>query len=56
LRTNLKRPVKVNRLTRMFVPNPKYAFQSPGVQSGGGLAVVAGAPAVIVAVVMLASP
>src|SRR5207342_881291 len=35
LSTNCKRPVSTRRLTRMLVPKPKSAFQSPGVQSLG---------------------
>ena len=34
-KTNNNSPVSVKRLTRMFVPNPKKAFQSPGTQSFG---------------------
>src|SRR5258706_10241692 len=34
-RTNRSRPVSVSRLTRMLVPKPKKAFQSPGTQSAG---------------------
>src|SRR5258708_39109862 len=34
-RTNRSKPVSVRRLTRMFVPKPKKAFQSPGTQSLG---------------------
>src|ERR1700683_4647414 len=33
--TKRSRAVSVSRLTRMFVPNPKKAFQSPGTQSWG---------------------
>src|SRR5262249_24158835 len=32
LSTKRKRPVSTSMLTRMLVPNPKNAFQSPGVQ------------------------
>src|ERR1019366_470043 len=50
--TNRKRPDRVSRLTRMLVPKPKNAFQSPGTQSfglkpgGGGVVreVMAGTP------------
>ncbi len=33
--TNLSNADSVSRLTRMLVPNPKNAFQSPGTQSFG---------------------
>ena len=33
--TNCSSPVSTSRLTRMLVPKPKKAFQSPGVQSLG---------------------
>src|SRR3954471_20266999 len=33
--TKRKRPVSTSMLTRMLVPNPKNAFQSPGVHSTG---------------------
>src|SRR6476646_2190799 len=33
--TKRKRPVRTSMLTRMLVPNPKNAFQSPGVHSTG---------------------
>src|SRR5262245_26482218 len=33
--TNCSSPVSTRRLTRMLVPKPKKAFQSPGVQSLG---------------------
>src|SRR5690242_904018 len=35
LSTKRKRPVRTSMLTRMLVPNPKKAFQSPGVQMVG---------------------
>ena len=34
-KTNLSRALSVSRLTRMLVPKPKKAFQSPGTQSLG---------------------
>jgi hypothetical protein len=34
-RTKRSKPDKVRRLTRIFVPNPKKAFQSPGTQIFG---------------------
>src|SRR3546814_1362963 len=34
LRTNRNRPVSTSTLTRIFVPKPKKAFQSPGVHQG----------------------
>ena len=33
--TNRSRPVSVRRFTRMFVPKPKKAFQSPGTHTFG---------------------
>ena len=39
--TKRSRPVSTSRLTRMLVPNPKKAFQSPGTQSFGLAGVVA---------------
>src|SRR4051812_37877913 len=52
--TNKSSPLSVSRLTRMFVPKPKKAFQSPGTQSLGlsgdseGLgAFIAGTPIVV---------
>src|ERR1700745_4161983 len=33
--TNRKRPVSTSMLTRMLVPNPKNAFQSPAVHKAG---------------------
>jgi hypothetical protein len=33
--TNRSRPVSTSILTRILVPNPKNAFQSPGVHSAG---------------------
>src|SRR5262245_48846843 len=35
LSTKRKRPVSTSMLTRMLVPNPKKAFQSPAVQMVG---------------------
>ena len=35
LMTKRNRPVSTSMLTRMLVPKPKKAFQSPGVQSVG---------------------
>src|SRR5262244_870640 len=50
--TKRNKPVSTSMLTRMLVPKPKKAFQSPGVQSlGSNLGV-----AVAVAVVMDRSP
>src|SRR4051794_39596138 len=40
LSTKRKRPPKTSRLTRMLVPKPKKAFQSPGVHMAGLLLVV----------------
>src|ERR1700751_3566630 len=34
-RTNRSNPLRVSRLTKMFVPKPKNAFQSPGTQMAG---------------------
>src|SRR4051812_987592 len=34
-RTKRSSALRVNRLTRMLVPKPKKAFQSPGTQSNG---------------------
>ena len=34
-RTKRNNPLKVSRLTNMFVPKPKKAFQSPGTQMAG---------------------
>src|ERR1022692_6717 len=34
-KTNRSNPVSVSRLTRMLVPKPKKAFQSPGTQIFG---------------------
>jgi hypothetical protein len=42
--TKRKRPVSTSRLTRMLVPKPKKAFQSPGVQSAGLLVVMTHLP------------
>src|SRR6202012_5328742 len=44
LSTNLSSVESTNRLTRMLVPNPKKAFQSPGVHSFGLLSVVIALP------------
>ena len=33
--TNRRRPVSTSMLTRILVPNPKKAFQSPGVHKTG---------------------
>ena len=33
--TKRNRPVSTSMLTRMLVPNPKNAFQSPGVHNTG---------------------
>src|SRR5215470_16550079 len=41
LSTKRRRPLSTSRLTRMLVPKPKNAFQSPRVQSAGFTAVVA---------------
>jgi hypothetical protein len=38
--TNRRRAVKVSKLTRIFVPKPKKAFQSPATQSLGLVIVV----------------
>src|SRR5262245_24542174 len=43
-RTKRKSPLKTSRLTRMLVPNPKNAFQSPGVHSAGFRSVIADPP------------
>jgi hypothetical protein len=40
LSTKRKRAVNVSKLTRMLVPKPKNAFQSPGTQSFGFVIVV----------------
>src|SRR3954447_26719948 len=40
--TYFSRPLRVRRLTRMFVPNPKKAFQSPGTHSFGLAVMVMG--------------
>src|SRR5258708_14518846 len=42
LSTKRKSPLKTSRFTRMLVPNPKYAFQSPGVHRAGFFSVVIG--------------
>ena len=39
--TNRNRPVRTSMLTRMLVPKPKKAFQSPLVHTGGLYAAVA---------------
>ena len=39
-RTKRSRAVNVSKLTRMLVPKPKNAFQSPGTQSFGFVVVV----------------
>src|SRR3954447_3755638 len=44
LMTKRSRPVSTSMLTRMLVPKPKNAFQSPGVQSAGLLAVIVSPP------------
>src|SRR2546423_12398777 len=46
LRTKRRRPLKTSRLTKMFVPKPKKAFQSPGVQIDGFLAIIVVSPSV----------
>src|SRR5580700_8093957 len=38
LRTKRNRPVSTSKLTRILVPNPKNAFQSPGVHNFGSSA------------------
>src|SRR5947209_8764451 len=47
--TKRNRPVSTSMLTRMLVPKPKKAFQSPGVQNFGGCLLV-------MAIVMTRSP
>src|SRR5450432_435442 len=44
LSTNLSSVESTSKLTRMLVPNPKKAFQSPGVHSFGLLSVVIALP------------
>src|SRR5271165_2632066 len=39
-KTNRSSPVSVSRLTRILVPNPKNAFQSPGTHSFGFIIVM----------------
>src|SRR5687768_11336418 len=41
LSTKRRRPVSTSRFTRILVPNPKKAFQSPGVHRAGFVSVVA---------------
>ena len=56
--TKRSRPDSVSRLTRMLVPNPKNAFQSPGTQSLGLKSPTAGpvAFATISLIAVLRSP
>src|SRR5258708_39336317 len=48
-RTKRNRPVSVRTLTRMLVPKPKKAFQSPGTHRRGLAVVMVVFPAVVVA-------
>ncbi len=43
-------------LTRMLVPNPKKAFQSPGVHNAGLKSVVPTVPVLLVLIAMLPLP
>ncbi len=54
--TNLSRPVSTSILTRMLVPNPKNAFQSPGVHKSGLKSGFPAVPAMFVLIVMLPLP
>jgi hypothetical protein len=51
--TKRNRPVSTSILTRILVPNPKKAFQSPGVHNTGLKPAV---PVVLVLIVMLLLP
>ena len=53
--TKRSRPVSISMLTRMLVPNPKNAFQSPGVHKAG-LKSPFCVPVVLVLIVMLPLP
>src|SRR5580692_5676757 len=48
--TNRNRPVSTSMLTRILVPNPKKAFQSPGVHSAG---LKSGFPAVMLVLIVM---
>src|SRR3546814_10440943 len=52
LRTNRNRPVSTSTLTRILVPKPKKAFQSPGVHQGS----FAGPGPVVETLVMMQTP
>ncbi len=46
--TKRSSPVSTSMLTRMLVPNPKNAFQSPGVHNTGLKSGFAAAPLVLI--------
>ena len=50
--TKRNRPVSTSMLTRMLVPKPNKAFQSPGVHNTGLKPDVAAVPVVLVLIVM----
>jgi hypothetical protein len=54
--TKRNRPVKTSILTRMLVPNPKKAFQSPGVHNTGLKSALTTVPVPLVLIVMLPLP
>jgi hypothetical protein len=54
--TKRNSPVSTSMLTRMLVPKPKKAFQSPGVHNAGLNSDVAAVPVMLVLIVMLLLP
>ena len=54
--TKRNRPVSTSMLTRILVPNPKKAFQSPGVHNAGLKSVFPTVPVMLVLIVMLPLP
>ena len=54
--TNRNRPVSTSMLTRMLVPKPKKAFQSPGVHSAGLKSDLVAVAVPLVLIVMLPLP
>ena len=54
--TKRKSPVSTSILTRMLVPKPKNAFQSPGVHNTGLKSAFPAVPVMLVLIVMLPLP
>ena len=54
--TNRNRPVSTSMLTRILVPKPKKAFQSPGVHNAGLKSDFPAVPVMLVLIVMLPLP